>query len=159
MAHIGKFWKLQFRRDLANVSNNREAWPEAYTVEVFSVGGIPAFNGGIPPQLCINKLTVTQPPMVWTSEAFVHLGKTYTWNLTFVDPWNASSNTGNGHLRLTEATLGVVIDGDYPFTGGFPTQMGGFMAAPPGTFQPGYEPGPSNRYQVAINPAGWLVYP
>lgn len=40
MAHVGKFWKLHFRRDLsAQAPNNRTGWAEQYRITFARLGG------------------------------------------------------------------------------------------------------------------------
>lgn len=71
MAHIGKFYKLQFRRDLALNYLNHHAFPEGALASSTSLGG--TVGGGFAGKtfLLVNLLKDNQPPMVWSADNHV----------------------------------------------------------------------------------------
>lgn len=93
MAHIGKSYKLQFRRDLANVTNNRLAYPEAFRWSSSNTNGAVAadlINHVVP---LVNTATNAQPPMVWQSAPRTAGGVSYIARLTLDDPFDISKCT------------------------------------------------------------------
>lgn len=88
MAHVGKFYKLQFRRDLAAVFNNNGAYPEAYMI-----GGIAGFGpigSRMPtdPWQVINLLKDNQPPMIWVSDDQIVNGLPVHVRIDIIDSWH-----------------------------------------------------------------------
>lgn len=103
MAHVGKFWKLAFRRDLANATGNAQAWAEGYALinNAFLTA-----DGSLFPQIefrVLNLLKDGQPPMVWVSDAtpspFGNL--VATWTLT--DPQIKFGISGSLRIVSTPA--------------------------------------------------------
>lgn len=89
MAHVGAFYKLQFRRDLhLDVLNNR-GWPEAFLVAQAGISG--PFGDFIAHQnyLCVNQATTNQPPMVWRSGLYDGGGRDTFMMVTIRDPLTA----------------------------------------------------------------------
>jgi hypothetical protein len=70
MAHVGKHYKLQFRRDLyAGVLNHEWAFPECYRLTVEGISGQVGAILNRHEWFCVNKHMNDQPPMVWQSVA------------------------------------------------------------------------------------------
>lgn len=77
MAHVGKRWKLQFRRDLWSVGFNADHWAEAYRYQQTPAFGVVAADFLSSTVPLVNLLTNDQPPMVWRSGPRVAAGITY----------------------------------------------------------------------------------
>lgn len=93
MAHVGKFYKLQFRRDLANVLNNVNAYPEAMLWDQSNLGGPLGIDVRDHQPILINLAKDNQPPMVWESVVRHAGGIDYTVRLTINDPFNIPAST------------------------------------------------------------------
>lgn len=93
MAHKGKFYKVHKRRDFSNVSNYREAAPEAYVLAEY--GRIESTFFNIPPivdTLAYNTRTLEDPVMQWTSDEPTDPGVTCRWRLIFPDEEHGIQN-------------------------------------------------------------------
>lgn len=89
MAHVGKFYKLQFRRDLAQVPNHAQGWPEAFRYSQSNTSGAiaaDAINNVVP---LINLAKNSQPPMIWLSDIRTVGGIPYRMRITIADPLNS----------------------------------------------------------------------
>jgi|SRR5215471_9858869 len=113
MAHVGKRYKLQFRRDLHRDSFNDRAWPEAWKLLVEDFAGL---KGSLLDGLTVIVIDLRkndQPPMVWESDPIPIGGLTFTYRLVIADPLGAPGDAFvNGDVTISEATDGVV----YRFT-------------------------------------------
>lgn len=89
MAHIGKSYKLQFRRDLADTRNNRDGYPECFGLVLENVDG--SIGTMIDRQLyqLVNVEKDSQPPMQWKNESIVVAGTLLKFYATVVDPLQA----------------------------------------------------------------------
>lgn len=127
MAHVGKLYKLAFRRDLGNVSRNYNSWPEAFRYSQNSSSG-PVYvdnrDNLIP---LINVAKDGQPPMVWTSNPRIYAGRPYTMRWSILDPLFRGSNsvlfdchfTDDGENILNWSTDERYITGSPNFCSGF----------------------------------------
>lgn len=86
MAHAGKFYKVQFRRDLHLEFPNSVGWAEAYDVRQDGIIGV--FGHFISSRVyrCINVQKNNQPPMVWQSPLYNDGGRDTYMKLTVPDP-------------------------------------------------------------------------
>jgi hypothetical protein len=107
MAHVGKFYKLQFRRDLSSVTNNTQAWPEGATWSVVGLGGVVGHLLNNNPIRVYNLLTDSQPPMVWTSDIEVVAGIPIVYHVTLYDPWILGE--ASFEFGITHALSGVIL--------------------------------------------------
>lgn len=105
MAHVGKQWKLQFRRDLARVASNQQAYPEAYLIA--GIAGAGSIGSAMPttPWLVINTETNNQPPMVWLSEVQIVNGVPVHVSIEIPDPYIISQSD----IVLRVLKLGNVV--------------------------------------------------
>jgi hypothetical protein len=82
MAHVGKQYKLAFRRDLSQHFTNATGLPEAFDI-VNTAFELP--NGSLWPSTtfrCVNTAKLGQPPMTWLSGSTTNsLG---IWTLTWI---------------------------------------------------------------------------
>lgn len=88
MAHVGKLYKLQFRRDLSRVSNNAGGYPEAFRWGASNFTGAVAddfLNNVVP---LINLAKDPQPPMQWQSDTRHIAGISYNARFVVDDPFN-----------------------------------------------------------------------
>lgn len=93
MAHVGRMYKLQFRRDLYNGVNYVDGWPECYVLGLRNMGGS---VGGVLQHIvvqAVNLLTDIQPPMFWISDADVYGGIPCFLILRIDDPYPTSAST------------------------------------------------------------------
>ncbi len=86
MAHAGKFYKVQFRRDLKLEFPNYVGWAEAYNVR--QEGIIGTFGHFISNRVyqCVNLATNNQPPMIWQSPLYNDGGRNTYMRMTVPDP-------------------------------------------------------------------------
>ncbi len=116
MAHVGRQYKLQFRRDLANVTNNVNAYPEAFRWGMSNAAGPVAndfLNNVVP---LINLATDAQPPMVWQSDPRAIAGINYIGKLTITDPFDPQAqkfalevkDTGSGAILFSYTPPAIV---------------------------------------------------
>jgi hypothetical protein len=93
MAHIGRDYKLQFRRDLAQVRNNQDAYPEAFRfTQDVGFGAVFQDNRNHIVPL-VNTSTVDQPPMIWISQPRPVGGRDYRMRLTINDPFHIGQDS------------------------------------------------------------------
>lgn len=85
MAHVGKFYKLQFRRDLAATSNNNDGYPEAFGISMEVLDGSLGHLISGHQYTIVNLLMNNQPPMVWRSGSIL-VGGTPIEITASVDP-------------------------------------------------------------------------
>lgn len=93
MAHLGKAYKVQFRRDLSREALNRNGYPEAYRFSASGFTGAVAIdflNNLVP---LINLATNAQPPMRWQSATRTAGGVNYNARLIIDDPFNLPNST------------------------------------------------------------------
>lgn len=107
MAHVGKLYKLQFRRDLSGEPNNRNGWPEAAIVDIVGVAGPQAAICSGLPYLCLNLLTNSQPPMVWRSDDYVLNGKSVYKLVTVSSP--PDSQLRSSVWQIKETATGIIL--------------------------------------------------
>lgn len=130
MAHLGKQYKLQFRRDLAFVTNNRNAYPEGMLFGATGLSGAVGNDIDSFPPLCVNLLADSQPPMIWTSDILHAGGIDYTVTVTITAPEIAA--TANVAVEVKDANTGAIYlsfsTAAKLFTPSFST-MGGIITA------------------------------
>ncbi len=106
MAHKGKFYKLQFRRDLASTINNNFAYPEAVRWSSSNVQGAVALDIVNRQPLLLNLLREGQPPMVWTTGVETVAGISYVASLTIINPFETVGASLRFHV--VDATSGII---------------------------------------------------
>lgn len=86
MAHIGKLFKLHFRRDLClGCTNNRAAWPEAWNCSY----DVSLSNGAVDIYRVENAIVPRSsepddPDMVWLGDEITQHGRTFRTRVRFV---------------------------------------------------------------------------
>lgn len=90
MAHIGRFYKLQFRRDLASTPNNVDAYPEAFGVVIENVTGPVGTAIDRNRYQLVNLLTNAQPPMIWKNDSIVVASIRTEWTAKIMSPFVAA---------------------------------------------------------------------
>jgi len=124
MAHIGKLYKLQFRRDLANVTDNRNAYPEAMLFKEDNMDGPIGLAIGAHRVLLVNVAKNNQPPMKWVSSPATVAGVTYTVTFSLSDPFDTSST--NVDLQVVNVGTGAILmhwSSGPPMFGNAPARM------------------------------------
>jgi hypothetical protein len=137
MAHIGKNYKLQFRRDLANVRNNRDAFPEAFKWSNSNASGDVAsdfLNNLVP---LVNLMTDAQPPMVWTSDVRTVGSIGYHALLVISDPLDPTKFRID--FKLLQQGTGAILFGYSP------------PAGTPSYFPSGFNSFTSTGYQDSVH--------
>lgn len=158
MAHVGKLYKLQFRRDLAMVANNVNAWAEAYFFNVLGIFGAKGqwFSNQNP--ICINTAKESQPPMTWSSYVFSNHGISWQQFVTCIDPVGDPTDDKHYVLEVTEIGLGPVITGIFLVR----RDMYDLQACTPVSgsfvFAPGYD-GAAPFLKMSGQAARWNFYP
>lgn len=158
MAHAGKIYKLQFRRDLQMQLNTGPGWAEAFSSNVLNVGGAKGVliltNDWRP----VNLLKDGQPPMIWTSFPYSNAGITWRLRLTLNDPLAQGAFPFEWLCEIIEQGVGVVITWRCPFFPG--TYSGpsaqrtlGSVVVTPGYVEVG------TGIAIASQAARWAVYP
>jgi hypothetical protein len=157
MAHVGKFYKLQFRRDLNFAPPNVQGWPEAATWNIDAGVGVMAAALRAVPVPCFNLLKTNQPPMVWTSAARPFATFHYKYIVSISNPQDLSLTEIRFQVQRQED--GVILfdltdPGHHPT--GLPSQLfwgsnigGSFVA-------PWY--GPGSGQTAVFEAMGWGAY-
>jgi hypothetical protein len=108
MAHVGKDYRLQFRRDLALNVFNVNAFAEAYDVLTFTWGGLKGSTlNGVTFQV-INVSKAAGVSMTWQSRATPVAGRTFTLNVELVDATKVPLGTCPVRVTMTELVDGLV---------------------------------------------------
>ncbi len=107
MAHVGKRYKLQFRRDLALNVVNRDAYPEGAFLSVASLGGVVGDRIQQNDIIVANLLTDAQPPMVWTSGIVVVSSVPFHAQVT-LDGFNGIDKPF-GRLKIIREITGAIL--------------------------------------------------
>lgn len=160
MAHAGKFYKLQFRRDLSMNMAHKIGWAEAYNVVQTGLAG--AFGTFIQNReyLCINKRMNNQPPMVWTSAPYDDGGRETFMELFVNDPTPALTNDVMFTCQIFR-TLDLEPLVDAVFSNSDPeqnwTRFSGSVGGDIVNTVPGYTV--PHFWTVAASAAGWNLYP
>ncbi len=158
MAHTGKTYKLQFRRDLHLDLQNVDGWPEAFLINW--QGLVTPFGSGISTGsfLCVNLLTSNQPPMVWVSASTLFDGQHWKTTVTFNNPVVRVGSLLTVDYKLERVGTGDVITWSGPsLTSNYRNIFQSALAGS-GTIAPGYLWGIVTNTLVG-SPALWGVYP
>ncbi len=107
MAHVGKNYKVQFRRDLSSKENNRDGWPEAFDFNSSDFGGTLGFPLNHLAVKLFNLLTDAQPPMVWTSDPVTVGGVPLRFILSVNEP--SFLTTATTELEIIRTDTGVTL--------------------------------------------------
>lgn len=121
MAHIGKLYKLQFRRDLSRERNNRNGYPEAFRWSQSNVTGAVAIDvvSNLVPM--VNLATDSQPPMTWQSATRLAGGVHYNLRWIIDDPFNIPDSTALFVVRDLDHSVDLFS---------FPLSRKGYAATP-----------------------------
>ncbi len=115
MAHSGRLYKLQFRRDLHLDLKNPFGYPECFLIALANLG-TPFGNFSFSDTFsCVDLLTSNQPPMIWASPWTVVLSHMYRLTLTIDDPAITLGKMAQAHYKLEEMAAGVVLNYDVSF--------------------------------------------
>lgn len=157
MAHLGKHYKVQFRRDLHGDVNNDAGYPEAFGVEwddlltPFSFSGLPILFQ------CINLAKENQPPMIWTSGWYPFDGVMWRTSIELEHPTERIGTVQDVIYELECSTGGIVIAGSGKYTvqnySSLQTNAFSFV----GTVASGYQWGTFTQ-TLNCNALGWAAY-
>jgi hypothetical protein len=157
MAHVGRSYKLQFRRDLHLNVNNDQGFPEAFNARMTGFSGAKGSLLAAALFQPVNLAKSNQPPMIWTSSVVVSSG--FHWRLSIESvavPWR-SGTAQQWLIELEEIGVGVAIVGVFndPIA-----SYSAISATPDGTlvhYAPGYAGGPPLSRCLAAA-ASWATY-
>jgi len=109
VAHVGKNYKLQFRRDTHLDVNNALGYPEAFSA-FFDQLVIPQTTSGLGITFqCVNLATLSQPPMTWSSNWVTAWGTQWRTSFEFTQPATRIGDLMPIIYTLEETIGGIVI--------------------------------------------------
>lgn len=114
MAHIGKDYRLHFRRDTATpLGDNRFAWGCKYNWSLHGLGGVIGgpLNNSVQP--CVSTPLATNLSPIW-SAPIVHIGAFVVQAYTYV-VIEGTPQRSNVYGEIREATLGIIYKIRFPW--------------------------------------------
>jgi len=161
MAHIGKEYKVHFRRDLCpNCTNYRFAFPECLRVAAsWWTGTTTPTNYAFGFVLAYPTSPPRDFPLVWETNPITLHGRTFTWEVQFDEFDDAVPSMGFKYSVL-DAT-GIVASGrGVNSASGVCSGWNGFSSTVMADFDPAFWGDASGTWQGVLNGfAGWSLYP
>src|SRR4051794_6679686 len=108
MAHVGKRYKLWFRRDLSLNQQNVNGWPEAYNCQVSGIRGTFMGSAGILTGLALNTNKDPGDTREWTQGPVPLLGRMFT--TVFKILGNPNDGLKTVRVKTTEQASGEYVE-------------------------------------------------